>query len=700
MVVTCTPLPQVAMSADSSAYAEFWLNTRGYERGTRKTVALESAEEAPAAARPAGDGPDTIAHEILDPRLLVPARDDPRWDTITADPTDYDPAPESDARFAYLDDRALPQIDEQALAPGSTTPPGAAIIGIIDDAVPFAHELLTLRDADGRRHSRVASVWMQGARSLNPARPSKWPEEPVPAALRGRLGFDRTLPPVGADLLLGRELRGGQIDTLLNALGTPALPDEGALYRAAGAIDMGRPSPPGWARAGSHGAAVAIRAAGFAPTDPQARQFPVIAVCLPPEVTRDTMGSLGPFFIVLAYLHILRRAERLCRVIEASRGYAKNSLRLPVAINLSYGVTAGPKDGQSLLERFQDELSKPGGWPGLGPVRCILPAGNHRQARLHARLEVSADDTSRTLRWNLRPDDASPNALEIWGPEEPPGKPLPPLMVELRPPGAADFTAASPQGDGWVSLASDGTEIARLRLIRHATTKRVRHAVTLILHPTVPRRLGDPVAPPGEWQLRLSGLTRGPVDVTIQRDETISGFRWGARQSVLEDENYRIRDRSGRLIRDDPDSPASPVRRRGTLNAYATGEYVVRVGGAVKDLAVPGLSVTEQAASAVPAPAEVAAAGAAASAEQGAPYSGMDDAGLGGSPVAAADTDLGVLADAPAGARWTAACERSSVRGGVIACGVLSGSRQILRGTSLAAPQVTRFLARRLAGPA
>lgn len=620
-----------------------------------------------------------IAHQLLDEfrALLFPAVPGSRWDAVNAQPMAYDPTTEGEPGFAYLGDEALPE-----------DPARAAIIGIIDDSIPFAHELLTVEAPDGRRHTRVASIWMQGARSLTPAAPSRWPLDPVPASLRAALGLDRAPPPVGADLLLGRELRGGQIDALLARLGTPVLPDEGALYRAAGAIDLGRPSPPGWARTGSHGAAVAALAAGFPPGEAAARRFPVIAVSLPPEVTRDTRGSLGPFFIVLAYLHILHRAERLCRLIEARRGLPDGSLQLPVVINLSYGITAGPKDGQSLLERFQDALSAPTGWPGLGPVRCVLPAGNHRLGRLHAQLQAGGGEgQTDTLRWVLPPDDPSPNAIELWGPPEDAGRgPGARLEVAIRPPGAPDFVTAPFPGDGWVALEADGREIARLRRARHATPVRARDVVTVMLHPTAARQLGDPVAVPGEWQLRVSGPSWGPIEVTVQRDETVAGFRFGARQSSLTDTAYLAAELGGLPILDDPAPPLSPIRRRGTLNAYATGLLNVRVGGAIAGADASRLAAADP----LPGFSAVAAGGI-----PDAPYSGMDEQGFGGSLVAAAAVPG--LAP-PLDSRWRSASERSHVREGLIVPGVLSGSRQILGGTSLAAPQVTRFLACQLAG--
>lgn len=210
-----------------------------------------------------------------------------------------------DPALAYLADEALPD------------PQKGCIIGVIDDAIPFLHQGFTLPG----NLSRVASVWLQDARFR---------------------------PGMGVDLPTVAEWRGAELSILLDHLAAGAVPDEDAAYRHTGVVDLPRrlaPLP--------SGAAVASLAVGLASSDPQALNHPLVAVSLPPRIIADSMGVLSPVPILAGILFIIKRVRRLCRFIEPRRNLEPGSVRLPVVINLSLGLT-GPRDGQSPLERFMD----------------------------------------------------------------------------------------------------------------------------------------------------------------------------------------------------------------------------------------------------------------------------------------------------------------------------------------------------------
>lgn len=99
-----------------------------------------------------------------------------------------------DPALAYLPDGALPD-------PGK-----GCIIGIIDDAIPFVHQRLTLAG----NLSRVAAVWLQDARFR---------------------------PGMGIDLPSGAEWRGAELSALLAGARGPA-GGEDAIYRLTGAVDL------------------------------------------------------------------------------------------------------------------------------------------------------------------------------------------------------------------------------------------------------------------------------------------------------------------------------------------------------------------------------------------------------------------------------------------------------------------------------
>ena len=125
----------------------------------------------------------------------------------------------------------------------------------------------------------------------------------------------------------------------------------------------------------------------------------------------------------------------LCRQVEAAHGLPVDSVRLPVVLNLSLGLTAGPRDGTGLLERFLDALATHAS-TGLGPVHAVLPTGNHRMARLRATLRPQG-----RIGWQLPPDDATQTPLEIWGPVRP-SRPDWPMRIGLTPPGGPEARPA------------------------------------------------------------------------------------------------------------------------------------------------------------------------------------------------------------------------------------------------------------------
>lgn len=526
-------------------------------------------------------------------------------DAINPDPQGLDDKDLTDPALAYLADDALPD------------PRNGCIVAVIDDAIPFAHEQLRLASGS----SRVAAIWVQDARF--------------------RAGG------AGADLPSGIELRGAEIGGWLAQAASGKVPGEDAIYRLTGVLDMTRDTTHSTAFAAGHGAAVTMLAAGFAPDDPEGRNRPVIAVSLPPRITEDSMGTLAPVSILASILFIIHRARRLCRFVEKRRGLPKGSVRLPVVVNLSFGLTAGARDGSSLLELFMDAVSAETA-TDLGPVQFVLPTGNHRQSRLHARLRQGED-----LGWRLPPDDRTVTAVEVWGPVRQ-GLPENKLQITLRPPGHATATTAF--AAVWqVSLLNDaeGNELARAYYTpRSLGNGRWREGITVIVMPTCPARLGEPFAPPGEWRIGIAQASpEGVYDLGVQRDEVIRGFHREARQSWLFDAAYRVHDEAGRPIETDAQNGGQPrVRRSDTFNAYAGGRHSLRAGASLH--------------------------------REGrlASYVSLLANGHGGDCLAPGD--------------------RSVNHAGITVRGRDSGSFALVSGTSVAAPQLSRWLAAQLAGRA
>ena len=297
---------------------------------------------------------------------------------------------------------------------------------------------------------------------------------------------------------------------------------------------------------------------------------------LAPKVIDYSPGGLAPQVLVASVLFVITRARRLFCLIETRRGLACNSVRLPVVLNNSLSLTAGPHDGTSVIKRLLDQIADHQA-NDLGPVHIVLPSGNHRMARLRGTLQAGG-----TLGWQVPPDDRTLTPLEIWGPvlQTPPDKPL---QIGLAGPGFGPaWTAFTAAGQVTHLQDGDGHDMARAY---HGTSALpgggYRQAVTVVLQPSCPDKPGEALIKPGLWHLSLpADAAPGLHDVSLQRDEVLRGFPREARQGRLYDPHYR--DRTDRTVDHDPDSRAfGHVQRAATVNVYATGRRTLRAGARV-----------------------------------------------------------------------------------------------------------------------
>jgi len=488
-------------------------------------------------------------------------------------------------------------------------PDKAVIVAVIDHAIPFAHRLLTT----GAGHSRSASIWVMDA-------PQTMLRDDIP---------------------FGQEFRGAEIDRL-RGIGTPHPLDEDGLYHKLCLIDPVRPSH--WLmRAASHGAGVAGTAAGHDPRDPQGRARPLVAVGLPDWALADTSGAAMPLLMQAAVIFVISRARMLARQISKHAG---REVRPPVVVNISMGITAGLRDGHSLIERMQDSLSK-GPVPDLGQVHFVVASGNSRQQELHAVLEPGQH-----IGWELLPDDLTPSELQVWTGRLPPGSP--PIRLALTLPGRGTVATAfdPPVGPGsQIARLRDekGCELARLTLQAVARGSKLRQCLSVITPPTVAEGTSALVSPPGIWRVEVLPQSPGPCEFVVQRDDRLIGFPRAGRQSRLVEQGYDPRDSGGQWKAADAVPPDSLMRRNGTLNAYGWGKRQIRCGGAFDGA--------------------------------------LGDPGY-----------CGLLADGSAG-DVIAASDRGPGRAGMLAPGNRGRAMQEMGGTSIAAPRLTRWLADRMAGP-
>lgn len=514
-------------------------------------------------------------------------------------------------------------IDAEAL--GESPTPGTVFVAVIDEAIAFAHERFRRRNGQDWR-SRINYLWLQGAGFADP---------------RG------VLP-------VGRELHSADIEALLQRHSRHGIVDEEALYRdpASGLAAAGVAAEPGYLQQANHGTAVLDLAGGLDADDALGDRLRLMAVALPAPVVGDTTGAFAELYIVMAIQRLLAHVKEYEKQATAKNGTA---VRFPLVVNVSLALTNGPKDGGGLLERFMDREAKERAGTAAA-LHFVVPTGNHRLARTRA---ASAGRAPLDLGWQIPPDDATANFLEIWGPRLPSRPPAPALQIGLAPPAAA-LLELPPVDWGTFANLVDGDRLIA-RAYRHwvpslpaalagAQPDAGRERVTLVVPPTVPRAADIASATPGRWQVTVTSRTGGAIDVFVQRDDSLPGYRRHGRQSRLAHAAYRERDPVGRVLARDVENvdrqDQGPISRSGTISPFATGRAAIVVGGC---FAGSGNEV---------------------------PYSGLPVAGAEGAPR----PDVLYPAD------------RSPVNRGVLVATTRSGGRTMASGVSFAAAAATRVV--------
>ncbi len=366
----------------------------------------------------------------------------------------------------------------------------------------------------------------------------------------------------------------------------------------------------------------------------------IVGVQLPLSTILDTSCTSAAPFILDGLRYVLRQAD----------GAAQGGLSTTI-INLSFGDLAGPHDGSSLLERaFDDVIER----RRAAQHRChiVMAAGNSYLSRCHARITVPPGQAI-TLPWHIQPDDATPNFLELWPQLDNGGAPdLRDLQVTL--------TAPSHAGkDPSITVRGHSTE-SRLSSSEHCQALVALHPKPangdgamglLVIAPStqaLDTKTSTSLAPCGDWMLTLHNHGRQTLvcQAYIQRDDISYGRPRLGRQSFFNDPADERWDTRGDWQLQD--QPSALVQRCGTLNSLACGR-LVDVVGSVDALQKP------------------------------ASYSSAKE-------CHAPD-------QTHQGHHLMAITDDTHSRPGILASGTRNSSVVALRGTSMAAPQLTRALA-------
>ena len=444
--------------------------------------------------------------------------------------------------------RLDPNLRSDSALPGWTRRP-KAIVGIIDDGIPFAHPAFL----DGAGQTRISHCWLQAARAQ--------PSAAVP---------------------FGRELVQAEIDALRGTYGA----DERRLYRDAGAIDasveevgtvLGRAATHGAHIAGL--AAGAVRGLGLPAMDDDVA---IIAVQLPNTIAWDTSGFGKEMHMLSALHYVLHRARAIADAYPV-----KGQPELPLVVNFSYGWAAGRHDGESEIERAMQHLLT--ARRALQPrTALVMPTGNNFATEMHG--QIGADDLASgaySFGWQMPPDDRTPSYLELWFADrfdatgyrvivtDPAGAAVPggTLTVGVgAPPAAGDPVTAQP-------MSSGAGVIGQISCDHHRST---RWRVLIVLAPTAYAGGETRRALSGRWTVTVEQAAGAApasdqtVDAWVQRDDDPALFGSGGRQSRLVDLTGGSRP-DGALGR--YDDRLGFVRGYGALNGIATADAVTRVTG-------------------------------------------------------------------------------------------------------------------------
>ena len=339
------------------------------------------------------------------------------------------------------------------------------------------------------------------------------------------------------------------------------------------------------------------------------------------------------------------------REAEALQALLVPGQTLPVVVNISYGPHEGPHDGTGPLEQVMDFMVNIYRTSST-PLKIVLAAGNFRQRRIHAQFNVPPAPASVRMHWRLQPCSLSASLMEIW----------------FAGAGAkTTVTLTSPLGQR-ISV-SDTNPVAPLKnaandvlmLAQFLTSPSngrsyvVLNTARTAFDPAAP--WGQAIVPSGVWIVDVMNNGNAPVsfDAWIKRSDTPPGHPAKGRQSYFEDTSgtYQPHRPNGRPEEFDRGG-ASHIVRAGTLSGIATGTHTEVIGGYRR--------------------------GDNGSDLHPAPYSSAGPHSNSTRPRSAPD--------------WAEVADDSIACAGVCAAGTRSGSSVAMNGTSAAAPQAVRWIAR------
>ncbi len=383
------------------------------------------------------------------------------------------------------DDSAASGVVKYALQPKLKN----KVIAIIDYGCPFAHRQF-LDFKKNHLASKVKYLWDQDAGHTVDVRADDSLEGihwfPVDIFSYGR----ETTEPVISRLLSSCINEAGELD-------------EDRVYEKSGYQTVDFPS--------SHGGCVMDLAAGQmnprSGLEDAASEADIIFVQLPKSMVKDTTGGAMSVYILDALDYILSKCDSNPEIDQ-------------LVINLSYGATAGPHNGQTLIERamdsFLDEARKKA---PFRKIDIVLAAGNHHEANLHLRMKFDNNNKSQTLKWQVMPDDPTDSFVELWCDQEHCAS----FTVSLTSPSGKKIENVPFGGLGCYEAA--GKTLASVIRPNDFTGNKEKHVALIALAPTHELAWGQ--AEQGVWSVTITkkGNASFDIDAWIERDDPMSWER-------------------------------------------------------------------------------------------------------------------------------------------------------------------------------
>ncbi|UUX49220.1 hypothetical protein NUH88_17675 [Nisaea acidiphila] len=453
------------------------------------------------------------------------------------------------------------------------------VIGVIDEGLAIGHD--RFRSADGT--SRIAYTWLQDRAVIASTYfAGSHPSSALP--LYGRelskhgfraAGKGSDLP--GIDDFLKAHTRNGQLD-------------ETAFYQAIGQIDFRRPKQHNAvAQRIAHGTSTMDLAGGYDPSENRTDR-PIICVQLPSATVADTSGVGLEKYVLEAVSYILQRAADLANDPQKP---------LPVVINFSSGMRAGPHNGTSVIEAVLDKLIENRRSTVKAPTDMVLPAGNSLLIQSHAHFELKSHGQKKaeqSVQWRIIPDDKTFSYLELWMPDaSAAGCGGPEIALTLTPPNGMGplSPVLTNTKDKWtMEWSTDGGDVVaaayydRQELIDQPLGAPRNGRMLIALLPTFYHNAPGALSPSGDWTVTLTNKSpqAQTVDGWVQWDTPPIGYEREGRQSYLWDKEYRVYVERNLYPKEpmtpigslkETDDADSVVKRASTINAIAGGKTPV-----------------------------------------------------------------------------------------------------------------------------